>query len=100
MRCNYCGIRHNSEDIFCTDCRNAHEGRQCEARPGTCGVCDYVHAEELPYWKNQDSDGLVTMAVQYRAIARTYGDYVTYAEALDVAYRLTATPYPAGIDAS
>ena len=54
----------------------------------------------VPWWKVTDADGLSAMAVEYCDIARLHGDYVTYAEALDVAYRLTGTPYPAGIAAS
>ena len=97
MKCNYCGTWHDSAELFCTDCRNAHDGRKCEARPGTCQVCDYVSAEDVPGWKNQDADGLVAMAVEYEEICIRHGEYVSYGEALDIAYGLTDTPYPAGI---
>jgi hypothetical protein len=46
-------------------------------------------------------DTLVTMAVLYRQVVQyRYGEYITYAQALDFAYRITGTPYPEGISAN
>jgi hypothetical protein len=40
---------------------------------------------------------LIAMTVDYVEICIRHGEYVTYGEALDIAYGLTDTPYPNGI---